>query len=953
MTPRTKILAPLLGLCVPSLALADTVTSVQNGTYTDGSTWDDGLAPDAGNDYVIEHQIEIDGDATTNLAGDSVTINSGWLRLTAVDASPDTFNINGLDLNGGRFDIRSHNQYSREVDLPNPITVSADSQFRIGDGGEQFDMEIIFTAGLSGSGALNFVSNSGNDAGDTATLHLPAANSTFTGAWSVNSVDSGFGRLSPEAANALGSGSVTLGTRSRLVSAAADALNSTPAITLNTSTSELILTNGWVNLAGVLDIVDPAATLNLVDSASSIDILYIAGTSIPAGTYTATDLTALGLGGTFLGATGTIEVAGLPNPTLDVDPTFAFTNNGLAENLAVEVRNFAGDATTPLTISSITPTGTDAGTVSNIVNPGSVAAGGSANITFDFTPGSGSGTYEFDLEIASDDAAAASPAVVSVVIDVLPNPVLSVTDTTDFVNNGVLANYSIPISNLGNDGVTALNISGVVATGTDSPDVSNIVWPASVASGASTEITFDFNPSLGIGFYDFTLEITSDDDSGEAIPREVFVTIDVQDPIISIASNSLSFGEFAANPGPQTATITVTNNGGSNDLTIDGGLSDITGSPAFSITSVPGAIAPGATGDIEITFDPGLDGGEFNGTLTIVSNDSIGTTPEVSLSAFVFPSGDVAALDFGPAPSPVDPDYVQFVATEGASQTVAGVNVTLESRDADIIGSTGANVDPLLTDSAQTTFNGNTGNYISVLLSGFNTGTLNWLSSHDYPSSFGLPLNLEFGEVGSLSSVETGLQRPGTASGSFAVEAGKTYELRVIESGNANLAYISGLLLWGDAIPGGTPFGSFVTAAGLDPLTDGAPGLDPDLDGVQTGIEWVVGGDPNSTTPDTSKLPTQMLANADPDNDTNFDDYLVFTYRRTTAAADDPNTTIDVTYGSDLNGWLTATDGVDGVVIVEIEDGFGGDLDQVNVYLPTSLAVGGKLFARLDVTIAP
>lgn len=85
---------------------------------------------------------------------------------------------------------------------------------------------------------------------------------------------------------------------------------------------------------------------------------------------------------------------------------------------------------------------------------------------------------------------------------------------------------------------------------------------------------------------------------------------------------------------------------------------------------------------------------------------------------------------------------------------------------------------------------------------------------------------------------------------------------------------------------------------------------------------------PASITPGTSKLPTQVFTNADSDNDTNIDDYLVFTYRPTKAAADNPNTTLKVTYAPDIDGWLTPSDGVDTVVIVHTEDGVGGTRDQ-------------------------
>ncbi len=1037
-----------------SLGAAAEVTSVANGNYNDGTTWSDGNPPSAVNDYVILNSVEQSGDATTALAGNSVTINAGVLRLTSVDNSPDTFIINNLTLNGGRFDVRSSNQYARTVLIPNEITVASDSEFRIGDGGEAFFMEVQFNGGLTGNGSLDFIGNGGNGADDEIRLHATSADSTFSGNWRVDSIDSGQAILVAEAANALGSGSVTLETRGQLRVASANALDSVLGVTLTEPSSVLTLTNAWTTAIGTLDVQD--GTVDLADSASSVSQMTIAGNNVPVGgPYTATDLTNLGFGGTFTGATGTLEVTGLPSPALVLQSDIQLENHGYTESYSIPVSNFSGDGTTVLNISAVNFVGADAAGVSNVVFPATVAAGATENITFDYTPAGGAGDDEIDFEIVSDDAVAASPQLVPVTMEVLPSPVLTIGSTffesngdtqtfqipisnqandgttaltlsdvtflggalsgdvsnvvfpasvaagaSDFIsfdfnptfgpggypyqftvesndelnpsltfpvtlqvdpnpvlvvdaaieleNNGLAANYSVPISN---SATKVLSISGVVVTGPDSGYVSNLAFPASVAGESADEITFDFDPTDGPGPYTFDLEITSDDQSASS-PRVVTVTIDVEDPDLSVDTAPIDFGSFASAPAPMTATISITNVGGTENLIIDDLLTEVLGSSAFSVTTFPGPIAPGASGDLVVTFDAGSEAGFLNGTLVIVSNDSNFDEPEIELSAFVEPSQPRAAIDFGTSGSPVASGYSQFVASEGASKTIGGVTVTIESRDTNIFGTTGAQADPLFTDAAQTPFNGSGGNYISVLLSGFNDGTLNLISYHDYPSGLGLPLDILFGEQGgTLTPIANGISRPATASYSTPVTSGTTYELRVREDGNANLAYISGLLMWGDAVPGSFGYEGFVTDAGLDPETTGAPELDPDFDGVETGIEWVVGGSANDpANPDTGKLPTgTFVADADPDGDFIEADYLLFSYRRTDAANEDPGTVIAADYGSDLSGWITATDGVDGVVILETDDIEPG-VDQVNVYIPTTLAVGGKLFGRLVVT---
>ncbi|WP_193212813.1 choice-of-anchor D domain-containing protein [Luteolibacter marinus] len=640
------------------------------------------------------------------------------------------------------------------------------------------------------------------------------------------------------------------------------------------------------------------------------------------------------------------------SPFMVVEPEFTFSNTGSTTNYGIPVSNAPGDGTTALNISGVAASGDAAGDVSNIVFPSTLAAGSADNITFDFTPSAGAGTYTFDLEITSDDAFESPSRVIPVEVTVLPSPDLEAVASISFINDGTSQGYSVTLTNNGADGTTALNIDDVTAYGFDATYVSNLAYPSSVASGESGDITFDFLPSDGAGIYTFDLEVSSNDES-DFSPWVIEVTIDVRDPVIAAAASSIQFGNFTVNPGPQTATLTITNTGGGSDLVIDQLLTAITGDTAFTVTSFPGPIAPGASGDIEVTFDPGAVEGLHSATLAIVSNDYQDSTPQIALTAFVVPQGNVAAADFGSADSGVAADYTRFVVGEGAVQSLAGVTLQMVSKNGDIATFSGLASGDLLGDGAATTFNGGAGNYISILLTGLAAGELNLVTSHDYDSGYGLPQNIMFGEQGAtLDTVAANFNRPGQFAHTATVESGKTYELRMLENGNANLAYISSLILWGDAVPGGTAFGSFVSGAGLDPATTGLPDLDPDQDGVATGIEWVIGGSPNDpANPDSAKLPGGDLVTADPDGDATASSYLRFTYRRSDLAAADANTAIGVEYGNGLAGWTTAADGVDGVVVVETNDGFETGIDRVEVYIPAALAADGKLFARLAVTV--
>ena len=115
---------------------------------------------------------------------------------------------------------------------------------------------------------------------------------------------------------------------------------------------------------------------------------------------------------------------------------------------------------------------------------------------------------------------------------------------------------------------------------------------------------------------------------------------------------------------------------------------------------------------------------------------------------------------------------------------------------------------------------------------------------------------------------------------------------------------------------------------------------DFDLGGLNNGIEFVVGGNPIDGSDDAGLAPTL----------TEVDGGFLFTFRRTdTSAADNPG----VEYSGDLAGEFTsAADGADGVTVTVTDDGFEAGVDQVDVFLPDSLAVDGRLFARLTVTPA-
>ena len=133
-------------------------------------------------------------------------------------------------------------------------------------------------------------------------------------------------------------------------------------------------------------------------------------------------------------------------------------------------------------------------------------------------------------------------------------------------------------------------------------------------------------------------------------------------------------------------------------------------------------------------------------------------------------------------------------------------------------------------------------------------------------------------------------------------------------------------------------------------LSDG-PGGDSDNDSIRNSVEFVIGGNPANQN-NTALLPTISMVNADPDNNSINADYLLFTYRRTDLAKNDPSTTINVQWSTSLTTGWTNTTGTPGVVTLEENDAAGAGIDLVKVYIPRSLAPSGGLFARLGVAVS-
>jgi len=545
-----------------------------------------------------------------------------------------------------------------------------------------------------------------------------------------------------------------------------------------------------------------------------------------------------------------VLTASLGVPEMVVGTT-SFTGDGTAEPFALTLTNTGGS---DLVITDVGVSGTNSTTVSGLTYDTPIAGGSSTgDIDFTFTPDSGAGTYNFDFTITSNDSLNASPQVVPVTVTV-EDPALNIASSLNYDPTSAVMTPVVPFTNDG--GTLSLNISGVTATGTDSDKVTAITFDAITAPGASGNVGFTFTAPTA-GMFNFNLSVASDDTS-EASPRVIPVTVEVSAPIIAASTSAIRWVPILTNAAPEAKTVTITNNSDAGlDLNVTG--TNITGTDAgqFAVTSTPGPIAPGASADLEVTYTPTGTPGEYNATLEISSDDYDGTVPSITLNVIEDPVDPALRFDFGASGSNVATGYTLFESFSGSNVTVGDVSTTMTAPNL-LVGKDDGGPDDLRRDTAQTN-SGNTGtngDYISFVFTGLNTGDLKLITTHNRTGSFNPDLKLQFGEVGSLVDYATGVEAVNRVEFDTTVDIGKTYELRVAETSTNNSAYIASLVLSGTALTPLPPsaFGTWVQTFGLDPdweegddpALDGRPEGDPDGDGVTNLEEFGLDDDPTS-----------------------------------------------------------------------------------------------------------
>jgi fibronectin-binding autotransporter adhesin len=451
-------------------------------------------------------------------------------------------------------------------------------------------------------------------------------------------------------------------------------------------------------------------------------------------------------------------------------------------------------------------------------------------------------------------------------------------------------------------------------------------------------------------------------------------------------TNPISIG---ANSSPQGAGILEFSGTSTGTGTLEGPV-NITASPAggghfinnsgggtFDVKSIITSTVPVIHRNNTVTYwggGTGYTAMSVTGTARLGSDNGLATSATVTLGV----SG-AANLDLA-----------------GFNQTLVGVVKEATNTNAVSVGNSSTTADSVLTTTGTTTFNGvikdvlgsgthKTGLTVGsgiLTLGGVNTYTGNTTVS----AGAGLVL-VDNAQLGFAVGVATnGISGGGQASidGDFnidtsfadaALTTGSWTIENVTSLYGATFQVVSGATPWtatGDVWTKavGTKSYSFDEATGVLTLTTSAGGFDawasskglagvdadfgadPDHDGIDNGLEFVLGGEPNPANPGASSvalLPTVSQAGGD----------LTFSFKRKDLSESGVTLVFqwsnDLTFPSPANDVpVGATDSTTDTIVVDVtEDSPDADTDSIVITIPAAKAAGGKLFGRLSAVEVP
>jgi hypothetical protein len=305
---------------------------------------------------------------------------------------------------------------------------------------------------------------------------------------------------------------------------------------------------------------------------------------------------------------------------------------GLSGDLAFGTVMVDTTATRTLTISN---TGNSTLAVSGITYPdgfsgawsGTVAAGGSQNVTVTFAP-TAVQSYSGTVTVASDKTSGANTIAASGTGTAVPTRVIALSGDLAFgtVMVDTTATRTLTINNTGN---STLTVSGITY-----PDGFSGAWSGTVAAGGSQNVTVTFAPTA-VQSYSGTVTVASDKTSGTSTIAASGTAVPRVTPVIT---------DLTPGSGPLGIGVTVTGTGftGTTSVTFHA----VTAAYAVvSDTQVTTTVPVGTTtGPVRVTT-PG--GTAMSATLFVVTNQWADRTLP---GCYVPGYGVTVSIDVGPAP---------------------------------------------------------------------------------------------------------------------------------------------------------------------------------------------------------------------------------------------------------------------------------------------------------------
>ena len=272
--------------------------SIASSAWSSASTWNHGLAAPVsgtqgnGFQYLVQGFTVTSNDPASNtqgMIGASLSVGSGGVldlaRTHSHTLQTVAYNLPPLSLGtGASLMFRASNGSSNHL-ISAPLTVNGNATLRISGG--NYANEAVLSGAIAGSGNLDLVSetNAVSTPANIRQITVSSANNPFGGSWSLSHTASGddFAGLRANAANALGTGTVTLGTRARLINSAPSGLDSLAGVALSGADSKLILTQPWNNPASPLSLLAGSPVVEVGAGTSSVGNLS-GGTGVITGT---------------------------------------------------------------------------------------------------------------------------------------------------------------------------------------------------------------------------------------------------------------------------------------------------------------------------------------------------------------------------------------------------------------------------------------------------------------------------------------------------------------------------------------------------------------------------------------------------------------------------------------------------------------------------------------------